>query len=56
MLALEVVWFRFLLLTYTGTALTFASMLATVLAGIGLGGLVAGKLAATRTATAGCRT
>jgi spermidine synthase len=45
MLALEVVWFRFLLLTYTGTGLTFAVMLATVLAGIGLGGLVAGKLA-----------
>jgi spermidine synthase len=45
MLALEVVWFRFLLLTYTGTGLTFAVMLATVLLGIGLGGLVAGKLA-----------
>lgn len=45
MLALEVVWFRFLLLTYTGTGLTFAVMLATVLAGIGLGGLLAGKLA-----------
>jgi predicted membrane-bound spermidine synthase len=45
MLALEVVWFRFLLLTYTGTGLTFALMLATVLAGIGLGGLIAGKLA-----------
>ncbi len=46
MLALEVVWFRFLLLTYTGTALTFAVMLTVVLAGIGLGGLVAGRLAA----------
>jgi spermidine synthase len=45
MLALEVVWFRFLLLTYTGTGLTFAVMLTIVLAGIGLGGLVAGKLA-----------
>lgn len=45
MLALEVVWFRFLLLTYTGTALTFAVMLAIVLAGIGLGGLAAGRLA-----------
>jgi len=45
MLALEVVWFRFLLLTYRGTGLTFALMLATVLGGIGLGGLVAGKLA-----------
>src|SRR5262245_29093740 len=45
MLALEVVWFRFLLLTYTGTGLTFAVMLTIVLAGIGLGGLAAGKLA-----------
>jgi predicted membrane-bound spermidine synthase len=45
MLALEVVWFRFLLLAYTGTALTFAMMLAIVLAGIGLGGLAAGRLA-----------
>jgi spermidine synthase len=45
MLALEVVWFRFLLLTYTGTGLTFAVMLTIVLGGIGLGGLAAGKLA-----------
>ena len=45
MLALEVVWFRFLLLTYTGTGLAFAVMLAVVLAGIGLGGLAAGRLA-----------
>ena len=45
MLALEVVWFRFLLLTYTGTGLTFAVMLTIVLAGIGLGGLAAGKVA-----------
>ncbi len=45
MLALEVVWFRFLLLSYTGTALTFALMLTVVLAGIGLGGLAAGRLA-----------
>jgi predicted membrane-bound spermidine synthase len=45
LLALEVVWFRFLLLTYTGTGLTFAVMLAIVLAGIGLGGLAAGRLA-----------
>jgi predicted membrane-bound spermidine synthase len=45
MLALEVVWFRFLLLTYMGTGLTFAVMLTTVLAGIGLGGLAAGRLA-----------
>jgi len=39
------VWFRFLLLTFTGTALTFAVMLAIVLGGIGLGGLTAGRLA-----------
>ncbi|HKS55871.1 MAG TPA: fused MFS/spermidine synthase [Steroidobacteraceae bacterium] len=45
MLALEVVWFRFLLLTYTGTALTFAVMLTVVLGGIGLGGLAGGRLA-----------
>jgi predicted membrane-bound spermidine synthase len=45
MLALEVVWFRFLLLTYTGTGLTFAVMLTIVLGGIGLGGLAAGRLA-----------
>jgi spermidine synthase len=45
MLALEVVWFRFLLLTYAGTALGFAVMLTVVLAGIGLGGLAAGRLA-----------
>jgi spermidine synthase len=45
MLALEVVWFRFLLLTYAGTALGFAVMLTVVLAGIGLGGLAASRLA-----------
>jgi spermidine synthase len=44
MLALEVVWFRFLLLTYTGTGLVFALMLTVVLAGIGLGGLAAGRI------------
>ncbi len=41
MLALEVVWFRFLQLFLFGTALTFAFMLAVVLVGIGLGGLLA---------------
>lgn len=41
MLALEVVWFRFLQLFLFGTALTFAFMLAVVLVGIGLGGLAA---------------
>jgi predicted membrane-bound spermidine synthase len=44
MLALEVVWFRFLLLTRDGTSLIFAVMLAIVLAGIAVGGLVAGQL------------
>ncbi len=44
MLALEVVWFRFLLLTRDGTGLIFGVMLAVVLAGIAIGGLVAGQL------------
>lgn len=44
MLALEVVWFRFLLLTSDGTSLIFAVMLAVVLAGIAAGGLVAAHL------------
>ncbi len=39
LLALEVIWFRFLLLTKSGTSVTFAVMLALVLTGIGLGGL-----------------
>ncbi len=41
LLALEVVWFRMLLLFVVGTTLSFAVMLAVVLAGIALGGLVA---------------
>jgi spermidine synthase len=44
MLALEVVWFRFLLLGRAGTGLLFAIMLATVLAGIAIGGLIAARL------------
>ncbi len=44
MLALEVVWFRLLLLTIVGTSRAFAVMLATVLAGIALGGLLAARL------------
>jgi spermidine synthase len=44
MLALEVVWFRFLLLTRDGTSLIFAVMLAVVLAGIAVGGLTAALL------------
>lgn len=39
LLALEVVWFRFLLLFVIGSTLSFAVMLALVLAGIALGGL-----------------
>lgn len=39
LLALEVVWFRFLLLFVVGTTLSFAVMLGVVLAGIALGGL-----------------
>jgi spermidine synthase len=42
LLALEVVWFRFLSLYVPGDALSLAVMLATVLAGIGGGGFVAG--------------
>ena len=41
LLALEVVWFRFLLLFFHGDTLAFALMLAAVLAGIGAGGLCA---------------
>ncbi len=40
-LALEVVWFRFLLLFLDALSLAFAVMLAVVLAGIGLGGIIA---------------
>ncbi len=42
LLALEVVWFRFLLFWIMGTSLAFALMLGVVLAGIGMGGLAAG--------------
>jgi predicted membrane-bound spermidine synthase len=41
LLALEVVWFRFLSLFLVGTSLVFALMLAVVLLGIGAGGLCA---------------
>jgi spermidine synthase len=44
LLALEVVWFRFLLLSNHGTSLIFAVMLALVLAGIALGGLISARL------------
>ncbi len=40
-LALEVVWFRFLLLFVDALSLAFAVMLAVVLTGIGIGGIIA---------------
>jgi predicted membrane-bound spermidine synthase len=43
LLALEVVWFRFLTLMVLGTGLAFAVMLAVVLAGIAAGGFLAGR-------------
>lgn len=43
LLALEVIWFRFFLLFFHANGWTFASMLAVVLAGISLGGLLASK-------------
>jgi spermidine synthase len=61
-LALEVVWFRFLILFVPATSLAFATMLAVVLAGIGVGGIVAAAwsrrgwnpAAVARIAAAGC--
>jgi predicted membrane-bound spermidine synthase len=44
LLCLEVVWFRFLRLHVPSSQTAFAVMLAVVLAGIGLGGLVSGAL------------
>jgi spermidine synthase len=44
LLALEVIWFRFLLFFIPGTSFTFAVMLAVVLAGIGLGGFAGSAL------------
>jgi predicted membrane-bound spermidine synthase len=44
LLALEVVWFRFLLLYVLGTSPVFAAMLAVVLLGISAGGLAGGAL------------
>jgi predicted membrane-bound spermidine synthase len=43
LLALEVIWFRYLLLFVNGSSTMFAIMLAVVLAGIGLGGLLASR-------------
>ncbi|MBW2444739.1 MAG: spermidine synthase [Deltaproteobacteria bacterium] len=45
LLGLEVVWFRFLMLFVWGTGAAFAILLAVVLAGIGLGGLLGSRLA-----------
>ena len=44
LLALEVIWFRFLQLFVHGSSLAFAVMLAAVLTGIGLGGLVGARV------------
>src|SRR5204862_5501247 len=44
LLALEVIWFRFLRLYVASSATAFSVMLAIVLAGIGLGGVVSGAL------------
>jgi predicted membrane-bound spermidine synthase len=43
LLALEVIWFRFILLFFTATSLNFSIMLSAVLIGISLGGLAASK-------------
>jgi len=44
LLALEVIWFRFLRLYVASSATAFSVMLAVVLAGIGLGGIFSGTL------------
>jgi spermidine synthase len=44
LLCLEIIWFRFLRLYVVSSATAFAVMLAIVLAGIGLGGLLAGAI------------
>lgn len=43
LLALEAVWFRFLQLFVYGTSFIFAAMLATILLGIGAGGVIAAR-------------
>ena len=48
LLALEVVWFRFLHLFVQSTSLAFSLMLAVVLSGIGIGGACGGALMARR--------
>jgi spermidine synthase len=44
LLALEVIWFRFMRLYVASTSTAFCIMLAVVLAGIGVGGIVAGAI------------
>jgi spermidine synthase len=44
LLALEIVWFRYMLLAHDGTSTTFSIMLATILCGIGVGGLIVSRL------------
>ena len=46
LLALEVIWFRFVIFFVASTSVAFAVMLAVVLAGIGLGALIASTIAA----------
>ena len=53
LLALEIVWFRYLLLSRNGTTLVFAMMLAIVLAGIGVGGLLVSRIRAQEKTVAG---
>ena len=49
LLSLEVIWFRYMLLAHSGTSEVFALMLAIVLVGIGLGGLIASRLSVNKT-------
>ena len=51
LLALEVVWFRFMLLFSFGTSRIFAVMLSVVLTGIAVGGVLASKLAKSQRAS-----
>jgi spermidine synthase len=51
LLALEVIWFRFLRLYVVSLPFAFAVMLAVVLAGIGLGGIAAGSISRRSTGT-----
>ncbi|MFL6527814.1 MAG: fused MFS/spermidine synthase [Chthoniobacterales bacterium] len=44
LLALEVIWFRFLRLYVASSTIAFATMLAVVLAGIGIGGMISGVM------------